>query len=157
MAFERHYTSNSQSSSFNGSQESQHRPVSGGSLTSSQNRPPRDITPSTSLSNPSSQEHLPVQMEQPHNYRVPRVPRGPTMLDTRFSQAPVANMGSASGDYTSAPKRTADGYIKQGNSTSPTVPGRGNSSEHSRTSSTVSQGSQIGEVCLGSPRLSKHC
>ena len=157
MAFERHCASNSQSSSFNGSQESQQRPISGGSLTSSQDRPPRDITPSTSLSNPSSQEHLTVQMEQPHNYIVPRVPRGPTMLDTRFPQAPVANMGSSSGDYTSAPKRTADGYIKQGNSISSTVHGKSSTNEHSRTSSTVSQGSQIGEVCLGSLHLSKYC
>ena len=157
MAFERHCTSNSQSSSFNGSQESQHRPISGGSLTSSQDRPPRDITPSTSLSNPSSQEHLAVQMEQPHNYIVPRIPKAPTKLETRFSQAPVANMGSSPGGYTSAPKRTADGYIKQGNSTSPTIHAKSNANEHSRTSSTVSQGSQIGEVCLGSLQLSKYC
>lgn len=149
MAFEPHCASNSQSSSFNGSQESQHRPISGGSLTSSQDRPPRDVTPSTSLSNPSSQEYLAVQMEQPRNYSpnyiVPHGSRGPTTLATRYPQAPVANMGGSSEDYTSAPKRTADGHIKQGNPISP-MHGKSNTIEHSRTSSTVSQGSQIGEV-----------
>lgn len=149
MALEQQSVPNSQSSSFDGSQGSQYRPVSSGSFASPQTRPLRDVTPSTSLSNPSSQEHMAAKMDQTVDYRSYR---GST-LDTRPLQAPVANMGGPRRDYTSAPKRTADGQLKQGNSISPTSPNKINRNEHSRTSSTTSRGSQIGDVCLGSPHL----
>lgn len=157
MAFERQPAAISQSSSFDGSQESRNRPISSGSFASSQNRPPRDITPSTSLSNPSSQEHIAEKMDPHNNHLAPRSSRQPTRLDTGFTQAPVANMGGSLGDHTSAPKRTADGQLKQGNSISPTSPSKIGRHERSRTSSMTSRGSQIGEVCLGSLHLSKFC
>ena len=150
MALEQQSVPNSQSSSFDGSQGSQYAPVSSGSFASSQTRPPRDVTPSTSLSNPSSQEYMAAKMNQPIDSRTSREP---ALLDTRPLQAPVANMGGPHPDHTSAPKRTADGQLKRGNSISPTSPSRSSKHEHSRTSSTTSRSSQIGDVCLGSPHL----
>ncbi|KAG6999566.1 hypothetical protein G7Y79_00034g069890 [Physcia stellaris] len=142
MALEQQFVPNSQSSSFDGSQGSQYAPVSSGSFTSSQTRPPRDVTPSTSLSNPSSQEHM-AKMNQPVDYRSSREP---ALLETRPLQAPVANMGGPHREYTSAPKRTADGQLKQGNSISPTSPSKTSKHDHSRTSSTTSRSSQIGDL-----------
>ena len=146
MASARESAPNSQSSSFDDSQTSHHRPVSSGSFSSSQICLPREITPATSLSNPSSQEHM-AEREQ-RTQRAPHSPRAPTKLDTRFGQAPVANMGRPHQDYTSAPKRSADGQIKEPTPTSPTSPGYNGRYEHSRTSSTTSRGSQVGEVCF---------
>ena len=147
MASARESAPNSQSSSFDDNQGSQYRPVSSDSFSSSQIRLPRETTPATSLSNPSSQEHM-AEREQ-RTQRVPYSPRAPTKLDTRFGQAPVANMGRPHQEHISAPKRSADGQIKEPTPTSPTSPGYGNGRyEHSRTSSTTSRGSQVGEVCL---------
>ena len=143
----RFFATNSQTSSFD---ESQYRPRSSGSFSASQIHLPRDITPATSLSNPSSQERMAEKAEQRKIYPAPPSSRGLSVLDTRFGQAPVANMGGPQHHYTTAPKRSADGQIKQANSTSPTSPGETNRNEHSRTSSATSRGSQIGEVCLGS-------
>ena len=146
MASARDSATNSQYSSFDDSQGSQHHPFSTGSFSSSQPHHPRDTTPTTSLSNPSSQEYMAEKPEQRTNHPAPRSSRGPAMLDTRFIQAPLANMGGPHQDYTSAPKRSADGEIKQANRISPTSPGQTTRYEHSRTSSTTSRGSQISEV-----------
>ena len=146
MASARESAPNSQSSSFDDSQGSQYRPVSSGSFSSSQIRLPRETTPATSLSNPSSQERMAEREQRIH--RAPQSPRAPIKLDTRFGHAPVANMGRPHQDQTSAPKRSADGQIKEPTPTSPTSPGYNGIYGHSRASSTTSRGSQVGEVCL---------
>ena len=151
MASARESAPNSQSSSFDDSQGSQYRPVSSGSFSSSQIRLPRETTPATSLSNPSSQEHMAEREQRTHG--APHSPRVPTKLDTRFGQAPVANMGRPHQEHTSAPKRSADGQIKEPTPTSPTSPGYTGRYEHSRHSSTTSRGSQVGEVCLNMLRI----
>ena len=96
----------------------------------------RENTPSTSLSNPSSQEQIAERA---------RSPASRLTLETRQDSAPMAPMAHMKDDLTAASKRTADGRVKEKSSlpATPVTPGRW---EHSRNSSMTSKGSQIGEV-----------
>jgi len=139
---------NSQSSSFEhstASQSSQHDPTAS-SEPNSQNLH-RETTPSTSLSNPSSQEYM---SKKPQHSPPTRGQR----MDIQTTQAPIAPMAHTVNDFAGT-KRTADGQVKEKSPTSPVV-GR---YEHSRNSSMTSRGSQIGEVrpfVVGSQTRRKH-
>ena len=140
---------NSQGSSFNdstASQTSPQRPTSGDkSQFFAGHYLSRPITPSTSSSNPSSQERAEERLKgililqgdaqrQPHNAQNER----PRSLD----------VGGLNGENTHAPKRTADGRVKIADLEMPTSPvDFSHFQRHSRNDSNVSKGSQIGEVC----------
>ncbi|KAL8827290.1 MAG: hypothetical protein Q9191_003273 [Dirinaria sp. TL-2023a] len=96
----------------------------------------RENTPSTSLSNPSSQEQIADK---------PRSPTRRLNLETRQDSAPVAPMVHIKDDLSVASKRTADGRVKE-KSSLPTSPITVATTEHSRSSSMTSKGSQIGEL-----------
>lgn len=139
---------NSQSSSFEhsaASQSSQPDPTSS-SEPNSQTLP-RETTPSTSLSNPSSQEYMGKKTEH-------SPPRRGQSIRVQTTHAPIAPMAHTV-DTLAGTKRTADGQVKDKSPTSPVVGTYG----HSRNSSTTSRGSQIGEVrvlVVGSRTRRKH-
>lgn len=135
MAAQLHSAPNSQSSSFEHStvsQSSQHDPTANSEPNSQTLH--RETTPSTSLSNPSSQEYMGKKTQHSPPTRAQR-------MDMQTAQAPIAPMAHTVNDFAGT-KRTADGEIKEKSPTSP-VAGR---YEHSRNSSMTSRGSQIGEV-----------
>lgn len=95
----------------------------------------REPTPTTSLSNPSSQEQMIEGANQSplaHGQR----------KTSNTPQAPIAPMIQTASE--GGTKRTADGQVKERSPTSPIVGRYG----HSRTSSTTSRGSEIGEVSI---------
>jgi len=108
------------------------------------------ITPSTSTSNNSSQEHavephqsfeaseLHPRMEE----KACRDQSFPAMQRTRTWERPAISTSQ----YTSAPKRMANGDVKTGAGSLPTSPTDPSLYVHSRNSSTTSRSSQIGEV-----------
>lgn len=138
----------SQSSSFEhstASQSSQHDPTSS-SEPNSQTLP-RETTPSTSLSNPSSQEYMGKKTQH-------SLPRRGQSIHIQTTHAPIAPMAHTVVDCAGT-KRTADGQVKEKSPTSPV----GVRYAHSRNSSTTSRGSQIGEVrplAVGSRTRRKH-
>lgn len=135
MATQLHSAPNSQNSSFEhstASQSSQNNPTTSSEPNSQTLR--RETTPSTSLSNPSSQEYMAKKTQHSPPTRGQR-------MDSQSTQAPIAPMAHITNDIAGA-KRTADGQVKERSPTSPVV-GR---YEHSRNSSMTSRGSQIGEV-----------
>ena len=134
MATQLHSDPNSQASSFGDSQGSYQRPTS--DHYHLPEAPQRDITPSTSLSNPSSQENITHKMQNSPSSQKQR-------MEIQKPHVPVAPMAHMTSDYVGA-KRTADGQVKERSPTSPTSVKYG----HSRNSSMTSRGSQIGEVCL---------
>lgn len=145
---------NSQYSSLNESMASQlsaPRPGSPGDLEPAHwNSTQGLVTPSTSVSNHSSQEHrdtLPKStrsgsmfgdqgMDRQDNLQlaIPHVPK------------PMQRPATSRDDHTSAPKRMANGDIKSVGGNLPRSPTDSNMYMHSRNSSTTSRGSQIGEV-----------
>ena len=136
MATQFSSTPNSQASSFddsNASQGSYQRPISSGGVHAQALQ--RENTPTTSLSNPSSQEQILHEAQ-------PSPSAGRQRLEVRGIQAPIAPMLQIASD-TAGLKRTADGQVKEKSPTSPMSARCG----HSRTSSMTSRGSQIGEVC----------
>ena len=134
MATQLHSEPNSQASSFEDSQDSYQRHTS--SHSHPLEAPQRGITPSTSLSNPSSQENITHKMQNSPSAQKQR-------MEPEKPHTPVAPIAHMTGDYVGA-KRTADGQVKERSPTSPTSVRYG----HSRNSSMTSRGSQIGEVCL---------
>lgn len=135
MATHLHSAPNSQASSLEDSNASQglyQRPTSSDNTREAVQREP---TPSTSLSNPSSQEQIQkAVLQSPPT-------RGQRIETHNSAQAPIAPMLHMTGDIGGA-KRTADGQVKERSPTSPMSVRY----EHSRNSSTTSRGSQIGEV-----------
>lgn len=130
--------SNSQSSSLNGSlssQLSQVRPNVAGDLDLI--RPHGAVTPSTSLSNESSQEGI----DRPCLVEPDVLP----MDKDKTIDGPDTG-GALNKDHTSAPKRMVNGEIKTSGSSLPTSPVESSQYGHSRNSSRTSRGSQIGEV-----------
>lgn len=145
-------TLNSQQSSFDESLGSHYlvsQPFNESSLRSSQQNGQVPSTPSSSLSNPSSQDDLgskPRKIED-----VPAVSRsglnvlsGSSMPSgTNLYSEASAQAGHAITLKPTAAKRTADGHMKN---SSPAISNSDLESGHSRTSSTASRSSQISEV-----------
>lgn len=137
---------NSQQSSFNesaNSQSSQTRPGSSGVHESSHGI----ITPSTTLSNKSSEER--VSMGDASETNAHMMGSGLESQEGLQSwNAPLTRPLGYKGIYTSAQKRTANGEIKSPQHSLSTSPVDPSQYGHSRNSSMTSRGSQIGEVRL---------
>lgn len=146
---------NSQGSSFNDSvlsQASPQRPMSSDKFQfSAGNYSARQITPSTSSSDPSSQERAAERLQEilsaeddaQQQFR-------PHLQNAQIERPQSLHIGSLNGEHTYALKRMADGKVKTVDlnmSRSPVDVSR--SRGHSRNDSKTSKGSQIGEVGLG--------
>lgn len=141
---------NSQNSSLNDSlhsQQSQHVP----GLSTKNSRLSVDthfhgaMTPSTSLSNKSSQEI--AEMEAPlidQNANLLQGVQSPNVLASRQMYYPFLEPGHG---RINANKRMANGEIKSPGHSLPTSPTGLNQYGHSRNSSSTSRGSQISDVC----------
>lgn len=129
------------------SQLSQSQPASSGLLDSFQaSFTPSLKTPSTSLSNMSSQERVGTDTADDGEGNVSDHGLGvPQNVQSVNLSAP--NPLAHRVDRTGAPKRMADGEIKSPGYSLPTSPASPNKYGHSRNSSRTSRGSQIGEVC----------
>jgi len=137
---------NSQQSSLNESsksQLSQTRPGSSGVHESSQGI----MTPSTTLSNKSSQERVSIGNANETNAHM--MGHGLESQESPHSwNAPPTRPSEYQGSYTGTLKRTANGEIKSPVHSSSTSPVDTIQYGHSRNSSMTSRGSQIGEVRL---------
>lgn len=136
----------SQQSSLNESSNShlsETRPGSSGIYESSQGI----MTPSTTLSNKSSQECVSMSDANEANPRL--IGQGLESEDSLQSwNLPPTRPSNSHRSYTSAPKRTANGQVKSPTYSLPTSPVDPSQYGHSRNSSITSRGSQIGEVRL---------
>ena len=130
---------NSQASSLNNSlssQLSQVQPSKAGDLALI--RPHGAMTLSTSFSDKSSQEGT----DRPYLAK----PDTSTVNQNQIINGPAVE-DALDKDYTSAPKRMANGEVKSSESSLPTSPVESSQYGHSRNSSRTSRVSQIGEVC----------
>ena len=150
---------NSQDSSFNESvpsQASPQRPMSSNKFQfSAGNYSTRQITPSTSSSDPSSQERAAERLQEMLSAEDDAQQQVRPHLQNAQIQGPRSlHMGSLIGEHTFALKRMADGKVKSVDlniSRSPVDLSR--SPGHSKNDSSPSKGSQIGEVGLDILRL----
>lgn len=130
--------SNSQATSLNGSQSSQ---LSQGRRNAAGDldliRDHGAMTPSTPLSNESSQEGT----DRPYLVESDVSPVEQDGKDDRPIACDALNQ-----DHTSAPKRMVNGEVKPSEFSLPTSPVDSSQYGHSRNSSRTSRGSQIGEV-----------
>ncbi|KAL9125907.1 MAG: hypothetical protein Q9217_004954, partial [Psora testacea] len=137
----------SQSSSFNDSMTSQ-QSVCPLSSTSNPHLRLGVHTPATSLSNNSSQEHA---MTDDYTSGMSigdeaRIAQAPSSASTSRTIYPTSRHTSSTENYTSAPKRLANGEFKSPKGSLPTSPTESSIFAHSRHSSTTSRSSQIGEL-----------
>lgn len=109
------------------------------------------VTPSTSLSNRSSQEQALDLIQTNHDgdllvskeTNLQGIPRLSVVPNARSTQLPAASR-----NYTSAPKRMANGEVKTTSESLPISPSESTVYSHSRNSSSTSRNSHIGEVSL---------
>ena len=135
-----------------GSSASPQRPMSSDKFQfSAGNYSARQITPSTSSSDPSSQERAAERLQEilsaeddaQQQFR-------PHLQNAQIERPQSLHIGSLNGEHTYALKRMADGKVKTVDlnmSRSPVDVSR--SRGHSRNDRKTSKGSQIGEVGLG--------
>jgi len=103
------------------------------------------MTPSTTLSNKSSEERVSIgDSNETNAYMMGRGLKEQESL--QLWNAPPTRPSGYQEIYTSAPKRTANGEIKSPQYSLPTSPVESSQYGHSRNSSMTSRGSQIGEV-----------
>lgn len=144
----------SQSSSFDESTASQHSrplpPSSDALRLSEPNHPPGETTPSTSCSNPSSQDPLAGDSINSHGLPPLRTERQPDLRAEALSpgkprsKSPPNRSPTPQDDRKVSNKRMANGEVKhkaQNFSRSPV-----DRQEHSRNTSIASRGSEIGEA-----------
>ena len=143
---------NSQGSSFDDSvvsRASPRRPMSSDkSLFFVGDHSTRQITPSTLLSDPSSQERAAERLKD--ILRAKDDTQGQLRPDSHGSQNDKPqnlHIDGLNGEHIYAQKRTADGKVKPGDLNIPTSPASVSRSRgHSKSGSVTSKGSQIGEV-----------
>ena len=124
---------------------SQKGPVSSDLLDLSQGSLSNVKTPSTSVSNQSSQEHAGIVKVNDINFNTSGY-RIDSQERPQPTQLPAARASEHRVHYANAPKRMADGELKSPEYSLPTSPVSASQYGHSRNSSRTSRSSQISEV-----------